>query len=258
MRFPRSILITGASSGIGAALARAYARHGATIALGGRDPVRIEATAETCRGLGAEATERVIDVTERDAMRRWIEEADRAAPLDLVIANAGIGGAVAGVVEAEEQARRILATNVDGVLNTVYPAIDAMLAHERRDGVRGQIAIVSSLAAFHGFPGAASYAASKAAVRAWGESLRAELYGEGIMVSVVCPGFVATPMTEGNTFPQPFKMGVDRCANIVARGLARNRARIAFPLPTYVGAWLGVALPAWTVDALIRRLPRKG
>ena len=258
MRAPRSILITGASSGIGRALALAYAAPGVALALGGRDAARTESVAAACRSLGAESVGRIADVTDADAMRGWIGEADAARPLDLVIANAGIGGVSGPDGEPEVQAREIIAVNVDGVLNTVYPAIAAMRAREKRDGVRGQIAIMSSLAGFRGYPGAPAYAASKAAVRSWGESLRGEFYNDGIMVSVICPGFVETPMTEENHFPQPFKMSAERAARIVKRGLARNRARIAFPLPTYMAAWLGVALPEWICDALVRRLPRKG
>jgi short-subunit dehydrogenase len=132
-----------------------------------------------------------------------------------------------------------------------------MRAHTPRNGLRGQVAIMSSLAGFHGYPGAPAYVASKNAVRAWGESIRGELYGEGIRVSVICPGFVETPMTEGATFPQPFKIGSERAARIIVRGLARGRARIAFPWPTYFGAWLGIALPEWMVDPMIRRMPNK-
>jgi short-subunit dehydrogenase len=257
MRFPRSILITGASSGIGAALAREYARPGVTLALGGRDRARTEAIVEACRARGAAASASIADVIDRDAMHRVVSEADSAAPLDLVIANAGISAISGPGGETEAQAREIFATNVDGVMNTVFPAIEAMRAHAPRNGVRGQIAIVSSLAGFHGYPGAPAYVASKNAVRAWGESLRGELYGEGIRVSVICPGFVATPMTAGATFPQPFKISAERAARIVASGLARGRSRIAFPWPTYFAAWLGIALPERMVDPLIRRMPKK-
>jgi short-subunit dehydrogenase len=257
MRFPRSILITGASSGIGTALARAYAAPGVTLTLNGRHANRLAAIVAECRTRGAEVRSFISDVTDAAAMRRHIEEADRAAALDLVVANAGISEISGPGGETEEQARRIYAVNVEGVMNTVFPAVDAMRARAARDGVRGQIAIMASLAGFHGYPGAPAYVASKNAVRAWGESLRGELYGEGIRVSVICPGFVATPMTDGATFPQPFKIGPERAAEIIKRGLARDRSRIAFPWPTYFAAWLGIALPERMVDPLIRRMPKK-
>lgn len=183
--------------------------------------------------------------------------------LDLVIANAAISGGTGGDglrPESGEQTRRIFAANLDGVLNTVLPAIAVMrnqppLPGSR--GIRGQIAIVSSLAGFRGFPGAPAYSASKAAVKAWGEGLRPALARDGIAVSVVCPGFVRTPMTAGNPFPMPFLMEPKRAAAIIRRGLAGNRARIAFPWPLAVVAWLTAALsPAW-LDPLLARLPEK-
>ncbi len=257
MRAPRSILITGGSSGLGEALACAYAAPGATVALSGRDPERTEGVAAGCRARGAAATGRIVDVTDRADLRDWIATADRAAPLDLVIANAGISDGPPGGGESEAEARHILATNIDGVVNTVLPALDIMLARPKRDGLRGQIAIMSSLAGFRGYPGAPSYAASKAAIRVWGEALRARHHTDGVHVSVICPGFVATPMTEGGHFPQPFKMSAARAARIIVRGLARDRGRIAFPLPTYFLAWLAGALPDVVCDPLLRRMGRK-
>jgi short-subunit dehydrogenase len=257
MRFPRSILITGASSGIGHALARVYAASGVTLTLGGRDTTRLNAIVAECRARGAVVRSFAADVTDIAAMRGHVEDADRANPLDLVVANAGISEISGPGGETEEQARRIYAVNVEGVMNTVFPAIDAMRARPANDGVRGQIAIMASLAGFHGYPGAPAYVASKNAVRAWGESLRGELYRDGIRVSVICPGFVATPMTAGASFPQPFKISAERAAEIVKRGLARDRSRIAFPWPTYFAAWLGIALPERMVVPLIRRMPNK-
>ena len=258
MREPRSILITGASSGIGAALARGYARPGTTLALGGRDPARLEDVAEQCRAAGATASWAARDVADRAGLAAWIAGADAAAPLDLVIANAGISAGTGGAGESPVQARRILAVNIDGVFNTLHPAIAHMIARPRPPGgVRGQLAIVSSLAAFRGFPGAPAYSASKAAVKAYGEALRGDLAPCGILVSVVCPGFVASPMTARNRFFMPFRVTAPRAAAIIARGLAGNRARIAFPWPLYAGAWIAGALPPALIDRVLVRLPKK-
>jgi short-subunit dehydrogenase len=255
---PRVILITGASGGIGAALARAYAAPGRTLLLLGRDGPRLAAAAEAARANGAEARCAAIDVTDAPALGAWIAEADRATPIDLAIANAGIsggtGGGSAGEAgrESEAQARRIFAVNLDGVLNTLFP-----LARPMRARGRGQLAIMSSLAAFRGFPGAPAYSASKAAVRVWGEALRGELAPAGISVSVICPGFIRSAMTGVNDYPMPFLMDADRAARIIRRGLARGRPRIAFPFPLYFAAWLGGTLPPALVDPLLSRLPRK-
>jgi short-subunit dehydrogenase len=250
---PHSLLITGASSGIGAALAEEYAGPGVTLALGGRDRARLNRTAERCRAKGADAAVRIVDVTDAAAMSAWIAEADAAHPLDLVIANAGISAGTGGDSEPADQAARIFAINLDGVRNTALPAVAAM---QQRG--RGRIALMSSLAGFRGLPGAPAYSASKAAVRVWGEALRGQAARSGIRISVICPGYIRTPMTAANNFPMPFLMDADRAARIIRRGLARNRARIAFPRLLYAAVWLLQALPPGWTDGVLTRLPAKG
>ncbi|MEM7221496.1 MAG: SDR family NAD(P)-dependent oxidoreductase [Pseudomonadota bacterium] len=252
MKQPRSILITGASSGIGAALARAYAAPGITLHLGGRDEARLEAVVADCRAAGAEAASQIADTTDKAAMTGWIEAADESAPLDLVIANAGVSAGTGDHGEAPDQARRIFAINVDGVVNTALPTV-ARMAPRRR----GQIALMSSLAGFRGLPGAPAYCASKAAVRVWGESLRGTLAPSGLQVSVICPGFVKSPMTDVNPFPMPFLMAADKAAERIKRGLARGRGRIAFPWPLAIAVWALSALPPGLTDFALRQLPEK-
>jgi short-subunit dehydrogenase len=252
MQDPKSIAITGGSSGIGAALARAYAAPGVSLALAGRDGPRLEAVAAACRAAGAVVTGTRVEVTDRGAVARWIAAADRAAPLDLVIANAGTSAGTASGGESDYQTRAIFAVNLEGVMNTVLPAVAAL-----RGRRRGQVAIMSSLAGFRGFPGAPAYCASKAAVRVWGESLRGHLAPEGIGVTVICPGFVKSPMTAVNQFPMPLLVDSDAAARRIKRGLARNRARISFPRPLAAAIWLlGALPPAWT-DPLLAKLPEK-
>ena len=253
MKIPKAILITGASSGIGEALALKFAAEGVFLALSGRDEARLEDVGDRCREGGARVETRTVDTTDRPAMRRWIEETDTMAPLDLVIANAGLSAGTAGDAESESQARRIFAVNLDGVLNTVHPSIDVMAARGR-----GQIALMSSVASFIALPGAPAYAASKAAVRLYGESLRGMLAPLGIRVSVICPGFVHSRMTATNPYPMPFIMPAERAARIISRGLSRDRPRIAFPWPTYALAWLvGTVLPPRLTEPVFRRLPAK-
>lgn len=249
-RPPRSILITGASSGIGAALARRYAAPEVALALGGRDVTRLAEVAAACRHAGARVALQPVDVTDCAAMAAWIGEIDRRAPLDLVIANAGT--AASDLPPGHARTRAIFAVNLEGVLNTVEPALTLMLARGS-----GQLALMSSLASFHAMPSAPAYSASKAAVRFLGEGLRARHAADGVRISVICPGFVATPLTAHNPFPMPLLMSAERAARIIERGLARGAARIAFPRRTYWAVRLLAALPPGLVDRRLARVPSK-
>jgi NADP-dependent 3-hydroxy acid dehydrogenase YdfG len=245
-----AILITGASSGIGCALARAYSEPGTTLALGGRDGRRLEETAAQCRGRGAAVTMRVVDVTDAAAMAGWVAEVDATRPLDLVIANAGIGDGLDEDPHRFADTRRIIEVNLTGALNTIEPALARMLPRRQ-----GQIALMSSIAALRGMPGAQGYCASKAALKALAEGLRAPLAAEGVGVSLVMPGFVRTPMNEGRGFPTPLRLEPDRAARLIRRGLERERFLIVFPRALFWGSrllnlWPGLA------DALALRAGR--
>lgn len=251
---PRAILISGASSGLGAAVAEAYSGPGVTLFLGGRDRNRLETVAATCRAAGAAVHTEIVDVTDIEAMRRWVVGSDANRPLDLVIANAGISGGTSGLsgAEPEEQVRRLFDVNLSGVMNTVLPIIPTL--SERG---HGQIAMVASLAGYRGIPGAPAYCASKAAVKVFGEGLTGTLHGLGVGVSVICPGYVRTPMTDANAFPMPFLMDAERAARIIKRGLAKRKARIAFPWPMATAVWLLQALSPGLIEPVLRRLPKK-
>ena len=250
---PKSILITGASSGIGAALSRHYAEAGTTLHLSGRDEDRLTEVANDCAAQGAAVHPFRVDVTDASAMSAWIAEADQMRPLDLVVANAGMSGGTSGGLEPSGQVRRILEVNVTGVMNTALPALDHMSARNR-----GQIAIVSSLAGFQPLASAPAYSTSKAAVRHYGESLRIPAARAGVGVSVICPGYVHSRMTAANPFPMPFIMPAEKAARIIADGLSRNRARIAFPIPMYAVAWCrGTLCPTPLRNLILGRLPEK-
>src|SRR5690348_13523504 len=244
---PAHILVTGASSGIGAALAIAYAAPGVHLSLGGRNHERLAGIAAQVQARGATSATASVDVCDRDAVADWVTAADERVPLDLVIANAGISGGTYGGPESADRTRAIFAVNLDGVLNVALPIIPRMIARGT-----GQIAIISSLAGYRGFPGAPAYSGSKAAIKVWGEALRADLARVGVKVNVVMPGFIKTPMTDANGFAMPFLMSAEKAAGIIQRGLAADRARIAFPFPTAFLAWAMSALSPLIADPILR------
>lgn len=228
----RTIIITGASSGIGRALALRYARPDAVLGLLGRNAARLESVADECRKLGATVHAATVDVRDRVELKSWIDAFDEATPVDLLIANAGVmeGTPPDGEIEPPDAAHALMETNVLGVLNTVQPILPRMMARGR-----GQIALVSSIAGFTPLPDAPSYSASKAALLNYGLSLRALLASRSIRLSVICPGYITTPMMLRESGPKPFEMAPEKAAGLIERGLERDRAVIVFPF------WFGWA-----------------
>jgi NAD(P)-dependent dehydrogenase (short-subunit alcohol dehydrogenase family) len=255
----RSVLITGASSGLGRALAEASAAPGVVLHLCGRNAERLESAAGACQVRGAVVHARVLDVTDQAAMAAWIAG---AGPLDLVVANAGISAGTGDRggerLEDEPQVRTVFAVNLVGMLNTVLPAIAAMRAQPPGpDGVRGRIAAVASIAALVPAPGAPTYCASKAAVDTWTVAAAEPAARAGILLTSLCPGYVRTAMTAHNRFPMPGLMDADRAARIMLRGIAAGRRRVAFPWWMGLAARLGGLLPPALVGRLLAGTPGK-
>ena len=237
-----SILISGASGGLGAALARHYAAPGVRLALGGRSADRLAALGKMCRDVGAEVSVSAVDVTDQSATRRWVIAEDEHRAIDLVIANAGIGGETGVPGSDPALAARIYAVNVLGVLNTVEPLLSRFRARRA-----GQVAIMASLAGFRGIARGPAYSGSKAALIVHGESWRNALAPAGVGVSVICPGYIRTAMVEHNHFAMPFLLEPEAAARHIAAGVAGNRARIIFPWQLALASWLFRALPeTWT------------
>jgi len=249
---PQHILLTGASSGIGAALARQYARAGRRLSLLARNPSRIEDVARDCRSAGAEVVCEVGDVTDAAAMQQWVEQCDNREPIDMVIANAGIGGKAVMAPRTGETptaAAQILATNILGVVNTVIPVLPRLVARRR-----GHVVIMSSLAAYVALPDTPLYSASKAAVRVYGHGLRRLLAPSGIGVTVICPGFVATPMSASIPTRLPFLWDAERAARHIKGGISRGHREISFPWPLAAMVRLAAILPSSIIDPILTRM----
>jgi short-subunit dehydrogenase len=251
---PSIIVITGASSGIGEGLALHYAAEGKVLALTGRDQKRLQSIAARCEAKGAKVLFAVLDVADQKEMKIWLEAFDDRHPVDLVIANAGISAGTGGVLKGEppEQVRKVFDINLYGVLNTIEPLLPRMIERGR-----GQIAIMSSLAGYRGWPGAPAYCGSKAAVKVYGESLRGAVAKTGVKVNVICPGFVKSRITDVNDFSMPFIMDTEKAAAIIARALQRNKGRIAFPKRVSFFAWFISVLPDFMAQSILCAAPTK-
>jgi short-subunit dehydrogenase len=255
---PRHIVVTGGSAGLGAALARAYAAPGIVLGLVGRDVARLEACAQQCRNAGADVVTAVIDVRDAEAMQTWLHGFDTTYPIELLIANAGIASTLASSAEWEDLARTsaVMQTNFFGAMHAVLPVVERM-----RTRRRGQIAVVSSLAALHGMAISPAYCASKSALKAYGESVRPLLARDGIALSIVLPGFVKTAMSDVFPGNKPFLWSAEKAARFISRGLRANRREIAFPGFLAYGMSLLRFLPAQVADAILASmsyLPREG
>lgn len=237
---PTRIAITGASSGIGAALAQAYARQGAALVLIGRDRPRLDAVADSCRARGALVTTAAADVAVRDEIASVLGAVDDAAPIDLLIVNAGILAGEPGstMPEPEAETLRQIEVNLLGAIYSATPVAERMLSRGR-----GQIAFTASLAAFTRSPDWPGYCASKAALLSYGLSLRERYRPRGVRVSVICPGWVTAPINAPFEMWRPFEMAPEKAARIIVRGLSRNKAVIAFPRPLAWSAPLTSLLP---------------
>ena len=177
----------------------------------------------------------------------------RFGPPDIVIANAGVSrGTVTGHAEDLDAFRTVFETNVLGLVHTFQPFIAPM-----RAAGRGALAGIASIAGFRGLPGSGAYCASKAAAITYLESLRLELRGTGIAVVTICPGYIATPMTEDNPYPMPFLLRAEKAARLIARAIERRRRFYVLPWPMALLAGVLRALPRPVYDVAFARAPRK-
>jgi short-subunit dehydrogenase len=250
MNGPGKVLVTGASSGIGAALARKLAARGHEVWLAARRLEALEGEVAAIRSAGGQAHAVVLDVSDPERTEARVGELDReVGGFAMVVANAGVGGGSAPVAKQTlGDFRAVLETNLLGAVATLLPVIPRMV--EQR---RGHLVGVTSLAGEIPLPAAADYGTSKAALSFFLDSAAADLGPRGVAVTDVRPGFVRTPMTDKNAFEMPFLVELEQAAAIIDRGLARRARVVRFPLPIKAAItaskWMPEALRTAIVNA---------
>ncbi len=248
---PLRVFITGASSGIGAALARHYASRGATLGLAARRAAELRTLAAS---LPTQVSIYALDVTDSAALAAAAQDfIARHGAADIVIANAGISAGTRGELAADIAVlSKIMQINVLGVAATLQPFVKTM--RERGSGV---LVGIASVAGFRGLPGAGAYSASKSAAITWLESLRIELHGSGVDVVTICPGFIATPMTAVNRNPMPFLLEAPEAARRIARAIEARKRLAIIPWQMRLVFFFLRRMPNWLYDRLFARAPRK-
>jgi short-subunit dehydrogenase len=251
MQHPGSVVITGASSGIGLALARHYLKRGATIAALAR-------RGDLLQALSAEFPGQVfcyaLDVRDSSAIQHAANDfIARAGVPDIVIANAGISaGNLTEYAQDIDAFQQVMDINVLGIVKTFQPFVAAMRAARH-----GTLVGIASVAGFRGLPGASAYSASKAAAISFLESLRVELHGSGVKVVTICPGYIETEMTANNPYPMPFILDADEAAKRIARAIDRQRTFTVIPWQMALIGRLLNHVPRWLYDNLFANAPRK-
>jgi short-subunit dehydrogenase len=246
----KAVLLTGASSGIGEALAIAMARKGATVGLIARRKELLHKLAAQCEHAGGRARVLACDVTDESAVREAADEFfAEFNRIDILIANAGVGGNDAETRSLNPIAvKKVIDINLMGAVNSVHAVLPRMI--ERR---YGQIVAISSLAGFRGLPKSAAYSASKAGMTAFFESVRLDVKHSGVSVTIIQPGFIRTPLTSGRTNNMPFLMELDDAIPLFMKAIEKRKKFAAFPwqLATIVRA--GKVMPAWMYDKIAGR-----
>jgi short-subunit dehydrogenase len=225
-----SALVTGASSGLGRGLALSLAQRGEKVYAAARRQTELDELARENPNI----VPMLLDVSDADATHDAVKALDDKDPLDLVIANAGVGGATPGKRLDWQHVKRIIEVDFLGAVATLAGALPGMVARNR-----GHLVGVSSLAAWRGLPKSAGYSGAKAGLSTFLESLRIDLRATEVYVTTICPGFVRTPMNANPQNPVPFILETDQAVRIMMRAIDKKKPTCAFPLPLVAGAtWL--------------------
>jgi short-subunit dehydrogenase len=243
---PPVAFVTGASSGLGMGLALRFASDGYAVALAARRTERLHALAARIKDAGGTALTCPCDVRDRHQVHAAVARAEaELGPVDLLIASAGVGKMTPAQGLDAADLERILEVNVLGSAYAVEAVLPRML-----DRHRGHLVAIGSLAGYGGLPKTAAYSASKGALKNYFESLRLDLRGTGVAVTVITPGYVKTELTAKNAHPMPLLMELDDAVDVMARAIHRRASHCAFPRPLSTLAWLGQVFPRRLYDAL--------
>jgi len=248
---PLRVVVTGASSGLGLALARHYLERGAIVAACARRGGLLRTLASEFPG---QVFCYALDVRDAPAMRSAANDfIARAGCPDIVIANAGVSaGTLTEYAEDTDTFQQVMDINVLGMVKTFQAFIAAMRAAKQ-----GTLVGIASVAGLRGLPGASAYSASKAAAISCLESLRVELRGSGVKVVTVCPGYIKTPMTAANPYPMPFILDAEEAATRMVRVIERQIAFSVIPWQMGLVGRVLKWLPCWLYDRLFANSPRK-
>lgn len=244
-------VISGASSGLGLALAKHYLKQGAVVGIMARRAHLLQALVEQ---FPHQIHCYPLDVRDTAAMQAAAQDfIARAGVPDLVIANAGVSvGTLTEYADDITVFENVMEINVLGMVKTFQPFVAAM-----RTAGHGKLVGIASIAGFRGLPGAGAYSASKAAVISYLESLRVELRGSGVRVITICPGYVQTPMTAVNPYPMPFILSPDEAARRIARAIASGKSFAVIPWQMGLVGRVIKLLPNWLYDLLFSKAPHK-
>ena len=237
----RTILLTGASSGLGKALAVELSDDQTHLVLSARNKKRLEEVARLCKDAGATVEIHQLDISDTKKVAAWINKLENGQPIDIVIGNAGIMETCGpnGELESAEKTISQINTNLIGCVNLASAVVPHMQARSR-----GQIVFVASMAALQPIADVPGYSASKAGLVAYGEALNSFLHGQGIKVGVICPGFIKTPMNEDYDSFRPFQLSANAAAKKIRKAIDRKASFAAFPLVMEIAIRLGRFLPA--------------
>ncbi|MGZ8190182.1 MAG: SDR family NAD(P)-dependent oxidoreductase [Methylococcaceae bacterium] len=237
---PEVVLITGATGAIGGALAQYYAKPGVHLILQGRNDILLNEIAAGCTTRGATVSRLTMDLRDTPALQQTLAEIAASRLPDLVIANAGMN--INAGADHQGESWQDIEALLDLNIKSTFALVNSLIPAMRQRG-SGQIALMSSLAAFYGLPVTPSYCASKAALKTYGEALRGGLARDGIKVNVIMPGYVKSAMCDAMPGPKIFLWPPEKAARVIAKGLAKNHPRISFPFPLNFGTWLLSVMP---------------